>query len=100
MKSDRNSDAEGGIGVTLSEPVRPPKGSMVWVVRRVNIGDPDFVYTNDDPEGFRGGLFRFGAKLGAEQLGTSVYELPPGQSICPYHYEYADEDGGRRAPMP
>ena len=25
-------------------------------------------------------------------VGTSVYELPPGQSICPYHYEYAEEE--------
>ena len=30
--------------------------------------------------------------VGAEQLGTSIYELPPGQSICPYHYEYAEEE--------
>jgi uncharacterized cupin superfamily protein len=21
-----------------------------------------------------------------------VYELPPGQSVCPYHYEYPDEE--------
>ena len=26
------------------------------------------------------------------QLGASVYELPPGQAICPYHYEYAEEE--------
>jgi uncharacterized cupin superfamily protein len=68
------------------------RGGIVRAVQRVNIGDPAFVYTDDDPEGFRGGLFRFGAKLGAEQMGTSVYELPPGQSICPYHYEYAEEE--------
>ena len=24
--------------------------------------------------------------------GTSVYELPPGQQICPYHYEYPEEE--------
>ena len=22
----------------------------------------------------------------------SVYELPPGQAICPYHYEYGEEE--------
>ncbi len=22
----------------------------------------------------------------------SLYELPPGQAVCPYHYEYADEE--------
>jgi uncharacterized cupin superfamily protein len=24
--------------------------------------------------------------------GASVYELPPGQAVCPYHYEYAEEE--------
>jgi uncharacterized cupin superfamily protein len=35
---------------------------------------------------------RVGKTLGATQLGTTVYELPPGQAICPYHYEYAEEE--------
>ena len=26
------------------------------------------------------------------KLGASVYDLPPGQSICPYHYEYGEEE--------
>ena len=25
-------------------------------------------------------------------LGGTVYELPEGQSICPYHYEHGDEE--------
>jgi len=25
-------------------------------------------------------------------LGATVYELPPGQSNCPYHYEYGNEE--------
>jgi uncharacterized cupin superfamily protein len=61
-------------------------------MRRVNISAPEFEYDEGDPEGFRSGMFRFGKALGAEQLGASVYELPPGQSICPYHYEYAEEE--------
>jgi len=70
------------------------------VVKRVNIAEPAFAYDEAKPEGFRGGIFRFGRLLGAEQLGTSIYELPPGQSICPYHYEYGEEEwllvlGGR-----
>lgn len=59
---------------------------------RVNIADPEFVYDPDDPEGYKAGLFRFGRRLGAEQTGTSVYELPPGQAVCPYHYEYGEEE--------
>ena len=37
-------------------------------------------------------MFRFGKQLGAATTGTSVYELPPGQQLCPYHYEYGDEE--------
>jgi len=61
-------------------------------MRRVSIRDPEFTYDEDDPEGFRSGLFRIGKQLGAERTGTSVYELPPGQRLCPYHYEYGEEE--------
>jgi uncharacterized cupin superfamily protein len=61
-------------------------------VNRVNIADPSFAYDPDEPEGFRSGVARLGPVLGAEQTGTSVYELPPGEAICPYHYEYAEEE--------
>ena len=61
-------------------------------MRRVSIKNPEFTYDSDDPEGFRSGLFRFGADLGAKRTGTSVYELPPGQALCPYHYEYGEEE--------
>jgi uncharacterized cupin superfamily protein len=30
--------------------------------------------------------------LGAAMLGGTIYDLPPGQSICPYHYEYGNEE--------
>jgi uncharacterized cupin superfamily protein len=59
---------------------------------RVNIATPEFSYDDEDPEGFRAGLFRAGKVLGASITGLSVYELPPGQAICPYHYEYAEEE--------
>jgi uncharacterized cupin superfamily protein len=59
---------------------------------RVNIASPEFEYDPEDPDGFRAGMFRPGPGLGAEATGMSVYELPPGQAICPYHYEYAEEE--------
>ena len=59
---------------------------------RVNISEPDFAYDPEDPEGFRSGMLRLGTQLGAERTGTSVYELPPGQALCPYHYEYGEEE--------
>ena len=61
-------------------------------MRRVSISEPDFTYDPDDAEGFRSGMFRLGGDLGAERTGTTVYELPPGQSVCPYHYEYGEEE--------
>jgi uncharacterized cupin superfamily protein len=59
---------------------------------RVNIASPEFQFDADDPEGFRAGMYRPGKDLGAKATGMSVYELPPGQAICPYHYEYAEEE--------
>ena len=49
-------------------------------------------YEKDDPEGYHAGMNRFGAQVGASMLGGSVYELPLGQSVCPYHYEYGNEE--------
>jgi uncharacterized cupin superfamily protein len=61
-------------------------------VRRVNISDLEFEYSEDDPQGFQSGRVRLGPQLGGQQLGASVYELSPGQAICPYHYEYGEEE--------
>ena len=61
-------------------------------MRRVSISDPSFTYDPEDAEGFRAGMFRFGPSLGAERTGTTLYELPPGESVCPYHYEYGEEE--------
>ena len=61
-------------------------------MRKVNIANPEFKHDEEDPPGFRAGIFRFGPLLEAKQMGASVYELPPGEAICPYHYEYAEEE--------
>ena len=44
------------------------------------------------PEGFRRNSTRVGALLGAARTGLSVYELPPGQAVGPYHYEDPHEE--------
>jgi uncharacterized cupin superfamily protein len=44
------------------------------------------------PDGFRRNSTRVGAALGAARTGLSVYELPPGQAIGPYHYEDPEEE--------
>jgi uncharacterized cupin superfamily protein len=62
-------------------------------MKRINIAAPRFEYDGDDPEGFRSGMARLGKLLGgAEESGISVYELPPGQAVCPYHYECGEEE--------
>ena len=61
-------------------------------MRKVNLKAPEFTYDEEDPPGFRAGMFRFGPLLEAKQMGASVYELPPGEALCPYHYEYAEEE--------
>ena len=62
-------------------------------MKRINIAAPEFEYDGEDPEGFRSGLARLGKLLGeAKESGISVYELPPGQAVCPYHYECGEEE--------
>jgi uncharacterized cupin superfamily protein len=58
----------------------------------MNLADVEFAYDETDPDGFRAGIYRPGPNLGATRTGLSVYELPPGQAVCPYHYEYAEEE--------
>jgi uncharacterized cupin superfamily protein len=60
--------------------------------KRLNIQAVDISYDETDPEGFKSGAAKLGPLLGATRTGTSVYELPPRQSICPYHYEYGEEE--------
>ncbi len=33
-----------------------------------------------------------GRRLGGELVGATLYELPPGAAICPYHEHYAEEE--------
>ena len=61
-------------------------------MRRVSLNEPSFEYDPEDPEGFRAGMFRPGPGLGAQLTGTTLYELPPGELLRPYHYEYGEEE--------
>ena len=62
------------------------------MTNRLNVADLDFEVDAKDPEGFRAGMKRFTQRFGAKGTGMSIYDLPPGQAICPYHYEYAEEE--------
>jgi uncharacterized cupin superfamily protein len=59
--------------------------------------EPFNVYADDwDGEEERAGYRRRGAaigpRFGAEKLGMSLYELPPGEKSFPYHYEVGCEE--------
>jgi uncharacterized cupin superfamily protein len=58
----------------------------------VNLFDVEVAKDDDDPRGYDTSYVRVGPLVGATKLGLSVYQLPPGQSICPYHYENAEEE--------
>jgi uncharacterized cupin superfamily protein len=59
---------------------------------RLDLSQLAYEHDPQDPDGFRAGMARLGPRLGAQQSGLTVYELPPGQAVCPYHYEYGEEE--------
>lgn len=61
-------------------------------MRKVRLSDAKFDYDPEDPEGFRSGMARYGRDLGATDSGATLYELKPGEALCPYHYEYGEEE--------
>ena len=61
-------------------------------VHRVNIAVLQLNHLANVPDGFRPRIARLGKLLGAAITGMSVYELPPGEAIGPYHYEYPEEE--------
>jgi uncharacterized cupin superfamily protein len=59
---------------------------------RVNLFSAEAQYDDDDPQGYNAGYLRLGPVLGGQMLGATIYELRAGQSNCPYHYEYGNEE--------
>ncbi|MGI8714114.1 MAG: cupin domain-containing protein [Solirubrobacteraceae bacterium] len=57
----------------------------------VNVFDAGCEYDNTDPEGFRSGVARVGREAGGRANVVKLFEVPAGQSVCPYHYEYEEE---------
>jgi uncharacterized cupin superfamily protein len=63
---------------------------------RTNIYDVEFKYEDDDPAGYNSaeGLVdgkNVGIAAGGSELSVRRYEMPPGNQLCPYHYEYHEE---------
>jgi uncharacterized cupin superfamily protein len=60
--------------------------------RIVNLADLEPKIDGGEPEGYRSRGARIGPLLAARALGATLYELDPGDSGCPYHYEYGREE--------
>jgi uncharacterized cupin superfamily protein len=57
-----------------------------------NVHDGELENERTEPDGFRWRATRIGPRIGAAKIGATVYELEPGQSTFPYHYEYGNEE--------
>src|SRR3954466_13817125 len=56
-------------------------------------GEADVGPSGDEPPGYElTRAARVGKAIGAKRLGLSIYDLPNGQAICPYHFEWTDEE--------
>jgi uncharacterized cupin superfamily protein len=62
------------------------------VTEPLNLFDVALEGDASDPPGYRCRAAVFGPRIGAVRLGATVYELDPGDSICPYHYEGVEEE--------
>jgi uncharacterized cupin superfamily protein len=60
-------------------------------MNQANIYATAFSYDETDPDGYRAGCAAVGDAAGGQALTVKLYEVPPEQSICPYHYEYEEE---------
>ena len=56
-----------------------------------NVFGAEFQYDQSDPDGYRCGVAEVGRQAGGRENTVKLFELPPGQSLCPYHYEYTEE---------
>jgi uncharacterized cupin superfamily protein len=61
-------------------------------VATFNIFDFEIPPEEDEVEGYIAPDHRFAKEIGASMLTARLYDLPPGNSNCPYHYEYGNEE--------
>ena len=61
-------------------------------LRRVNLFRAGVEDMPERRDGYRLAYARLGPQIGAAKIGATVYELPPGQSTFPYHYEHGCEE--------
>jgi uncharacterized cupin superfamily protein len=57
-----------------------------------NVYRPVFDEDRGDRDGFRAKRARMSRAVGAERLGVSLWEVPPGEAAYPYHFHYGEEE--------
>ena len=57
-----------------------------------NLFRDETIGDESDPPGYRGQSAQLAPRFGASRLAMTVYDLPPGQAICPYHFHWGDEE--------
>ena len=60
-------------------------------MHRFNLSSAEFSYNDEDPDGYKSAIAHIDKALGASELAVNAFELPPGQALCAYHYEYVEE---------
>lgn len=57
-----------------------------------NFHDAELRVDDDEPDGYRAPYAPIRPAIGAERLGGNLVLLRTGESLCPYHYEFAEEE--------
>ena len=57
----------------------------------VNVFEGRYEFDPEDPPGYRAGAIHLTRALGAAGLAVKSFVLAPGETVCPYHYEYEEE---------
>jgi uncharacterized cupin superfamily protein len=60
------------------------------MLRRANLYEVELEH-DAEPTGYGAGYCRIGPLVEAQETNFNVVVLGPGEAICPYHYEYAEE---------
>jgi len=60
-------------------------------VARPNIFAARFEHDPDDPPAYAAAEANIGELAGGRELTVRMFEILPGASLCPYHYEYVEE---------
>ena len=58
----------------------------------MNLFELELAKDDEDPDGYHTWYRRLAPELGGERVAFNVFEMGPGQSVCPYHYENTEEE--------